>query len=91
MVSTVDARKTKRVSFDKGFDCRIMSIDGTWQRACILWDVSSEGGKLSITGDVANLSLKEFFLILSSSGRAYRRCTLIWINGEQIGIKFLSS
>jgi hypothetical protein len=33
--------------------------------------------------------LKEFFLLLSSTGLAYRRCELAWVNGDQIGVNFL--
>ena len=35
------------------------------------------------------LHLKEFFLLLSSTGLAYRRCELAWVNGDQIGVNFL--
>jgi len=28
------------------------------------------------------LALKEFFLLLSSTGLAYRRCRLDWVNGD---------
>ena len=36
------------------------------------------------------LPLKEFFLLLSSSGLAYRRCELAWVNGDEIGVNFLA-
>jgi hypothetical protein len=36
------------------------------------------------------LDLKEFFLLLSSTGLAYRRCQLVRIAGEQIGVRFLA-
>ena len=35
------------------------------------------------------MHLKEFFLLLSSTGLAYRRCELSWVNGDQIGVTFL--
>jgi hypothetical protein len=38
---------------------------------------------------VQGLNLKEFFLLLSSTGLAYRRCELGWVNGDQIGANFL--
>ena len=38
---------------------------------------------------VPGLHLKEFFLLLSSTGLAYRRCELSWVNGDQIGVTFL--
>jgi hypothetical protein len=35
------------------------------------------------------LNLKEFFLLLSTMGNAYRRCQLAWVNGDQVGVYFL--
>jgi hypothetical protein len=45
--------------------------------------------KLTIPGSIEGLNLKEFFLLLSSTGLAYRRCELAWVNGDQIGAKFV--
>jgi hypothetical protein len=81
-------RKEKRVSFARGLDVHIMAIDGTWRRECIMHDVSESGAKLTTKSSIAGLSLKEFFLLLSVTGLAYRRCTLAWINGDQIGVNF---
>jgi hypothetical protein len=36
------------------------------------------------------LDLKEFFLLLSSTGLAFRRCQLVRVAGDQIGVKFLA-
>jgi hypothetical protein len=36
------------------------------------------------------LDLKEFFLLLSSTGVAFRRCQMVRVAGEQIGVKFLA-
>jgi hypothetical protein len=33
--------------------------------------------------------MKEFFLVLSSTGLAYRRCQLAWVNGDKVGVTFL--
>ena len=82
-------RKYERVVFQKGFDAHMMAIDGTWRRACILKDVSESGARLIMEGSIEGLLLKEFFLLLSSSGLAYRRCELAWVNGDQIGVNFL--
>ncbi len=65
-----------------------MGIDGTWQRQCTVEDVSDGGARL-VVDSVRGLPLKEFFLVLSSTGLAYRRCRLIWVNGDQIGVSFL--
>ena len=67
----------------------MMGIDGTWRRDCTLEDVSETGAKLTVEGSVEGLHLKEFFLLLSSTGLAYRRCELAWVNGDQIGVNFL--
>lgn len=67
----------------------MMGIDGTWRRSCTLEDVSETGAKLTVATTVEGLNLKEFFLLLSSTGLAYRRCELAWVNGDQIGVNFL--
>jgi len=66
-----------------------MAIDGTWRRDCIMHDVSETGARLSVRDSIEGLKLKEFFLLLSSTGLTYRRCELAWVNGEEIGAKFV--
>ncbi|MGH6709122.1 MAG: PilZ domain-containing protein [Bradyrhizobium sp.] len=82
-------RNASRVSFANGIDVHIVAIDGTWNRKCTMMDVSETGARLALAGSVVGLSLKEFFLLLSSTGAAFRRCELAWVNGEQIGVNFL--
>ncbi|MDE1934534.1 MAG: PilZ domain-containing protein [Bradyrhizobium sp.] len=89
MTSSAERRDGNRVRFDHGFECRIMAIDATWQRACTMKDASNSGAKLIVTGSLQGLQLKEFFLVLSPTGLAYRRCELVWLNGEEIGVRFL--
>jgi PilZ domain-containing protein len=89
MNSTVERRRGERVVFERGFPAHMMAIDGTWRRECVMEDVSETGAKLTIEGSVEGLHLKEFFLLLSSTGLAYRRCELAWVNGNQIGVNFL--
>ncbi len=84
-----ERRKGDRVVFERGFAAHMMGIDGTWRRECTMEDVSESGAKLTIDGSVEGLHLKEFFLLLSSTGLAYRRCELAWVNGEQVGATFL--
>ncbi len=83
-------RKSDRVIFERGIDAHVMGIDGTWRRDCTMVDVSQTGTKLTIHGSIEGLHLKEFFLLLPSTGLAYRRCELAWINGDQIGAKFVT-
>ncbi|MGO9356234.1 MAG: PilZ domain-containing protein [Xanthobacteraceae bacterium] len=83
-------RKSERVDFERGIHVHIMGIDGTWRRHCIMIDVSQTGARLRIEGSLEGLDLREFFLLLSSTGLAYRRCKLVRVDGDQIGITFLA-
>jgi hypothetical protein len=87
---TYGDRKSERVSFERGIHAYIMGIDGTWRRDCIMFDVSQTGARLRIEGSFEGLDLKEFFLLLSSTGLAFRRCQLVRISGDEIGVKFLA-
>ncbi|MHB0770852.1 PilZ domain-containing protein [Bradyrhizobium sp. 5.13L] len=89
MAAKADQRGNNRVVFERGIPAQMMGIDGTWRRDCTMEDVSETGAKLTIDGSVEGLHLKEFFLLLSSTGLAYRRCELAWVNGDQIGVNFL--
>ena len=86
-----ERRKGERVTFERGIGAHMMGIDGTWRRQCTMEDVSESGAKLTVDGSVEGLHLKEFFLLLSSTGLAYRRCELAWVNGDQIGVNFLKT
>jgi hypothetical protein len=88
-MATEQRRFGERVVFERGYDAHMMAIDGTWRRACSLLDISEDGAKIAVEGTVGELHLKEFFLLLSSTGLAYRRCELAWVNGEEIGVNFL--
>jgi hypothetical protein len=68
-----------------------MAIDGTWRRPCHVLEVSEDGAKIAIEASIVGLPLKDFFLLLSSTGLAYRRCKLAWVNGEEIGVDFLKT
>ncbi len=90
-MATEQRRAGERVTFERGIPAHMMGIDGTWRRECIMEDVSETGAKLTVEGSVEGLHLKEFFLLLSSTGLAYRRCELSWVNGDQIGVNFLKT
>lgn len=64
-------------------------LDGTWRRSGVIEDVSDTGAKLKVEESLAGLNLKEFFLVLSSRGLAYRRCELVWVGGERLGASFI--
>jgi len=81
-------RKNQRVNFERGIRAYIMGIDGTWRRDCMMLDVSQTGARLCVEGSLEGLDLKEFFLLLSSTGLAYRRCNMVRVAGDQIGVQF---
>lgn len=85
----VERRKGERVTFERGISAHMMGIDGTWRRDCLMEDISETGAKLTVEGSVENINLQEFFLLLSSTGLAYRRCELSWVNGDQLGVTFI--
>src|ERR1700676_3073457 len=86
---TVDAKGPERVTFSRGYGVCIMGIDGTWCRDCLLNAISDNDAILTVEGSIQGLNLKEFFLLLSSTGLAYRRCELVRVNGIEIDVQFL--
>lgn len=86
---TKERRADYRVVFEHGYPAVMMGIDGTWRRNCTLADVSETGAKLTVSKSLEGLNIKEFFLLLSSTGLAYRRCELAWVNGDQLGAYFM--
>ena len=86
---TEDGKGADRVTFSRGYDVCIMAIDGTWRRDCQLNSISDTDATLTVEGSIQGLNLKEFFLLLSSTGLAYRRCELVRVNGTEMDIRFL--
>ena len=84
-----DNKGGERVTFSRGYDVCIMAIDGTWRRDCQLNSISDTDATLTVEGSIQGLNLKEFFLLLSSTGLAYRRCELVRVNGADMDIHFL--
>jgi hypothetical protein len=82
-------QQIRHVVFEHPLPVQLMAIDGTWRRACKLKDVSEIGATLHVEGPMQGLSLKEFFLVLSSTGLVYRRCQLDRVNGEELEVTFL--
>jgi hypothetical protein len=81
-------RKSGRVRFERGIAVWIMGLDGTWRRDGVLLDVSQRGARLRVEGSLEGLNLKEFFLLLSPTGLVHRRCELVRVANDEIGIKF---
>jgi hypothetical protein len=84
-----DSKGQERVTFSRGYGVCIMGIDGTWRRDCMLNAISDTDAVLTVEGSIQGLNLKEFFLLLSSTGLAYRRCELVRVNGAEIDVQFL--
>ena len=77
------------VTFERPLPAQLMAIDGTWRRPCTVKTVSESGATLWLEASIEGLSLNELFLVLSSTGLAYRRCELDGVNGAEIMVKFL--
>jgi PilZ domain len=84
-------RRANRVQFEHAHPVNLMGVDGTWRRSCVMLDISQSGAKLEIEGSPEVLRAREFSLLLSSTGLAFRRCELIWVDGTQVGVKFISA
>src|SRR5580765_5630666 len=86
---TEGGKGAERVTFSRGYDVCLMAIDGTWRRDCQLNAISDNDAVLTVDGSIQGLNLKEFFLLLSSTGLAYRRCELVRVNGAEMDVQFL--
>jgi hypothetical protein len=86
---SVDSKGNERVTFSRGYEVCIMAIDGTWRRDCRLNAISDTDAALTVQGSIQGLNLMEFFLLLSSTGLAYRRCELVRVKGAEMDIHFL--
>jgi hypothetical protein len=85
----IGKRDGKQVRFEHGLPAALVAIDGTWRRACLMLDIAESGATLTI-GAIAGLQLTEFFLLFSSIGVTFRRCEMAWVNGDQLGVSFIS-
>jgi hypothetical protein len=88
-MDNTNRRVAERIAFSQGTEVRLMAIDGTWRRDCVMEDVSETGARQKMTNSISGLNLKEFFLVLSETGVAFRRCELAWVDGDHIGAHFL--
>lgn len=88
---TAENKGADRVTFSRGYGVCIMGIDGTWRRDCLLNAISDTEAVLTVEGSIQGLNLKEFFLLLSSTGLAYRRCELVRVNGTEMDVQFLKT
>src|SRR5437879_1251742 len=84
-------RSADRVQFEHNHTVSIMGVDGTWRRSCMLLDISASGAKLEVEGSTDPLKAQEFFLVLSTTGLAFRRCELIWVDRAHVGVHFVTA
>src|SRR5262249_27103955 len=89
MAKDTELKGADQVVFESGFKARIMGIDGTWWREGYIEVISPSGAKLTVEGSVENIKLNEFFLMLSTVGNAHRKCELVYVKGDEIGVRFL--
>lgn len=54
-----------------------------------MMDAAVGGAKLAVKQSVEGIDLREFFAALSTTGAAFRRCELVWLNGNEMGVRFL--
>ena len=45
-MAEIEQRKARRIRFDHLRPARMMGLDGTWQRECVIDDISDGGAKL---------------------------------------------
>jgi|HubBroStandDraft_3_1064219.scaffolds.fasta_scaffold49387_3 hypothetical protein len=83
----IDERHGRWVRFEQTFKAKIMAIDGTWFRECLLVEASDSGALLET--NISGLASEEFFLLLSSMGTpAFRRCKRVWVQGDRVAVRF---
>jgi PilZ domain len=87
---TYGDRKSGRVRFEHRHPVNLMGVDGTWRRSCVLLDASATGARLEVDGSLEVLKAHEFFLILSATGLAFRRCELVRVTGAEVGVRFVT-
>jgi PilZ domain len=83
-------RKANRVRLEQRYAVTLLGVDGTWQRSCFLLDVSESGARLEVEGSLDVLKAQEFFLVLSTTGLAFRRCELIRVDGSEVGVRYIN-
>ncbi len=83
-------RKSERVHMEHRHQVNLVGVDGTWRRKCAMLDVSATGARLDVEGTLDVLRAGEFFLLLSSTGLAFRRCELVRVDGTAVGVRFVT-
>ena len=82
-------RKSQGWHSARGSMRRVISIDGTLKRPCMVIDISHSGAKIELGDDTSRFDLAEFFLLMSTRGAVHRRCRIVRRYGNEIGITFV--
>ena len=86
---TEDSKGPERVTFSRGYDVCIMAHRRDLAPGLPAQRHLGYRRHLTVEGSIQGLNLKEFFLLLSSTGLAYRRCELVRVNGTEMDVHFL--
>ena len=81
-------RGAPRIKFEPPLHAKYMFIDGTRSADCRVIDASSTGAQLEFEQQPGVLA--EFFLMFTCTlpRPVYRRCKVIWVNGNRMGVEF---
>src|SRR5205085_11503173 len=81
-------RGTPRIRFDPPLNAKFMFIDGTRWADCLVIDASQTGAQLQFTESPG--AVAEFFLMFTNTlpRPVYRRCKMVWVNGDRMGVQF---
>lgn len=81
------SNRRKFVRRPLSYPAKLVATDGSWGRNCRVLDVSDGGAKLAL--ETPTELPKEFFLALSVRGKAARKCQLMWVDDNEIGVQFV--
>ncbi|MDF0497330.1 PilZ domain-containing protein [Bradyrhizobium yuanmingense] len=81
----------RRVHFEHEHRVALLGADGRWWRSCVLIEASETGARLLIEGAPDVLRSKHFFLLLSKTGLAFRRCELVRLDGCEADIEYVTA
>jgi hypothetical protein len=70
------------------YSAKIVTDGKDRARACTISDISEIGARLVLDSD--DELPERFFLLLTTSGRARRRCRVVWRTGTTVGVAFMT-
>jgi len=82
----MSSNRRKSVRRAIGYGATIFASDRSWFRKCRVIDISQTGAKLGLE-QAAELP-QDFVLALSERSGPTRRCRVMWMADEQVGVEF---